>query len=59
MQDFGFKLEDLKGALEFIHKECEVYPIWLCPSRHIVPPGLEHLSIFKIEHCHVDIGVYG
>ena len=59
LQDFGFKLQDLKGALEIIHKETEVYPIWLCPSRHIIPPGLEEFSIFKKEDCHVDIGVYG
>jgi len=59
LQDFGFKLQDLKGALEIIHKEAEVYPIWLCPSRHIIPPGLEEFSIFKKEDCHVDIGVYG
>merc|ERR1719273_2886588 len=59
VQDFGFKLEDLKHALEFIHKETEVYPIWLCPTRHCIHPGLEEFSIFKKEDCHVDIGVYG
>ena len=47
LQDLGFKLEDLKHALEFIHKETEVYPIWLCPTRHLIAPGLEEFSSFK------------
>ena len=35
LQDFGFKLQDLKGALEIIHNEAEVYPSWLCPRRGV------------------------
>ncbi len=58
-QDFGFKMETLKKTLEFCHENYEVYPIWLCPTRHVVHEGLEELSIFKREHCHVDIGLYG
>ena len=58
-QDFGFKLQDLKHALQFIHDQTEVYPIWLCPTRHCLHPGTEEYSIFKKEDCHVDIGVYG
>lgn len=59
LQDFGFLLQDLKKALEYCHEIYEVYPIWLCPSRHIVHEGLEEFSIFRKEDCHVDIGVYG
>jgi len=60
LQDFGFELKDLKHALQFIHNQTEVYPIWLCPSRHCIrDPGLEEFSTFKKEAVHIDIGVYG
>ena len=60
LQDFGFELKDLKHALQFIHDQTEVYPIWLCPSRHCIrTPELEEFSGFKKEHTHIDIGVYG
>ena len=59
LQDFGFKLQDLKVALQYIHEQTEVYPIWLCPTRHVIHEGLEKYSIFRKEDCHVDIGVYG
>ena len=60
LQDFGFELKDLKHALQFIHEQTEVYPIWLCPSRHCIrTPELEEFSGFKKEHTHIDIGVYG
>ena len=58
-QDFGFHLKDLKKALEYSHQIYEVYPIWLCPSRHCIKPGLEEFSIFRKEDIHVDIGIYG
>ena len=58
-QDFGFHLKDLKKALEYSHQIYEVYPIWLCPSRHCIKPGLEEFSIFRKEDVHVDIGIYG
>ena len=59
LQDFGFHLKDLKKALEYCHEIYEVYPIWLCPTRHCVHEGLEEFSIFRKEDRHVDIGVYG
>ena len=59
LQDFGFKLQDLKHALQFLHEQTEVNPIWLCPTRHCIPEGLEEYSIFRREDVHVDIGIYG
>ena len=58
-QDFGYKLQDLKQALHFVHEQTEVYPLWLCPTRHKIHPGLEEYSIFKKEDVHVDVGIYG
>ena len=58
-QDFGIKLEDLKEMVEIVHKETEVYPLWLCPTRHMIPEGLEDLAFFKREDIHIDVGVYG
>ena len=58
-QDFGFRLDQLKDALIFGDAETEIYPIWLCPTRHVVIKGMEHMSIFKKDDVHVDIGIYG
>lgn len=58
-QDFGFKLEDLKHSLAYIHEQTEIYPLWLCPTRHCVHKGMEEFSMFKGDYVHVDIGVYG
>ena len=58
-QDFGFRLDQLKDALIFTDAETEIYPIWLCPTRHVVIKGMEHMSIFKKDDVHVDIGIYG
>ena len=58
-QDFGYTLDILKECLKFVDEKTKVYPIWLCPTRHIVPKELEHLSIFRKEDVHVDVGIYG
>ena len=58
-QDFGFRLDQLKDALIFGDAETEIYPVWLCPTRHVVIKGMEHMSIFKKDDVHVDIGIYG
>ncbi len=36
-----------------------MYPLWLCPTRHLIPEGLEHLAFFRREDLHIDVGVYG
>lgn len=59
MQDFGFKLETLEEALLFTDDNTRVYPIWLCPTRHVVHKGLEKYSMFHIQDVHVDVGIYG
>ena len=59
IQDFGFNLNELKEGLEFTHKENEIYPLWLCPTRHCIPEGLEHMNLFNREDVHVDVGIYG
>ena len=58
-QDFGIKLEDLKEMVEEVDEVTQVYPLWLCPTRHMIPEGLEHLAFFKREDIHIDVGVYG
>merc|ERR1712062_855938 len=47
LQDFGFKLQDLKVALQYIHEQTEVYPIWLCPTRHVIHKGLENILFLE------------
>lgn len=58
-QDFGIHLKDLKESLRFIHRTAQIYPVWLCPTRHCIHEGLEDLSAFAKEDVHVDVGVYG
>ena len=58
-QDFGIKIDDLGPLMDLVDKETKVYPLWLCPTRHVVPEGLDHLSFFKKEDLHIDLGVYG
>lgn len=58
-QDFGYELEKLQDSLKFVDEQTKVYPIWLCPTRHCVPEGLEYLNLFKREAVHVDVGIYG
>ena len=58
-QDFIFKLEYLKEAIEKVDDATGIYPIWLCPSRFPIPDGMEHLTIAKREDVYVDIGIYG
>lgn len=59
IQDFGYNLHELKEGLAFVDKETKIYPLWLCPTRHCIPDGMEHLSLFKKEDVHVDVGIYG
>ena len=59
LQDYILKLQDLKDTLKYIDQQIDIYPIWLCPTRHVVWPGLEEVSPFDPQDCHVDIGVYG
>jgi hypothetical protein len=42
-----------------VDEETAIYPIWLCPTRHVVIKGMEHMSTFKKDDVHVDIGIYG
>jgi hypothetical protein len=49
----------LKEALEFCDVNAKVYPVWLCPTRHVVHKGLEKYSMFHIDEIHVDVGLYG
>jgi len=59
VQDLIFNLDDLKEALTFIDQQTEIYPIWLCPARHKVWPGLEEMSPYGPNDVHVDVGIYG
>ena len=52
-------MSNLKEALIYTDEQTKVYPIWLCPTRHVIHPGCEEFSMFKKEHVHVDIGIYG
>jgi len=59
VQDFGYNLSELKEGLDFVDKQTKIYPLWLCPTRHCIPEGMEHMSHFRRQDVHVDVGIYG
>ncbi|XVF43409.1 hypothetical protein PTKIN_Ptkin02bG0037800 [Pterospermum kingtungense] len=70
IQDMLVPLYKVVDALEWVHKEMEVYPIWLCPHRlfklpvktMVYPePGFEHQPRQGDTHyaqMYTDVGVY-
>ncbi|XP_020589629.1 delta(24)-sterol reductase-like [Phalaenopsis equestris] len=70
IQDLLVPLYKVGEALEFVHREMEVYPIWLCPHRlfklpvktAVFPePGFEHhhrQGDTSYAQMFTDIGVY-
>uniref|UniRef100_A0A0K2UHG8 Delta(24)-sterol reductase n=1 Tax=Lepeophtheirus salmonis TaxID=72036 RepID=A0A0K2UHG8_LEPSM len=58
-QDFGFELDNLEDALRFVDEQCKVYPLWICPTRHLIPKHLEDYSQFHKDTIHIDVGIYG
>ncbi|KAI3889696.1 hypothetical protein MKX03_007718 [Papaver bracteatum] len=70
IQDMLVPLYKVGDALEWVHREMEVYPIWLCPHRifktpiktMIYPePGFEHerrQGDTEYAQMYTDIGVY-
>jgi len=58
-QDFGYRLDELNEVLPYVDRKTKVYPLWLCPTRHVVPPELKHLAQFDTESVIVDVGIYG
>jgi hypothetical protein len=58
-QDFGVTIDKLEPMMAAVAEVTNVYPIWLCPTRHLIPEGLEHLAFFRREDLHIDVGVYG
>jgi len=60
LQDYIIGLKHLKEALRLCHDKMEIYPIWLCPLRHINREGItEDLITFAPKDVRVDVGIYG
>jgi delta24-sterol reductase len=55
LQDFILPLRSLQPALEFIHTNFEIYPIWLCPCATSKRPGMMSPN----PELYVDVGIYG
>jgi hypothetical protein len=36
-----------------------IYPVWLCPARHLQSPKLRHLAAYKPDELLIDVGIYG
>jgi len=60
VQDLLVPLKCLNDALDCLHHELDIYPLWICPMKIIKTPipGLVNPSNDKDE-MYVDIGAYG
>lgn len=56
-QDYMVPLRELPEFLEFGNKECDIYPIWLCPCRDDV--FHPKLNLLQLNEIYVDVGIYG
>ena len=51
-------LTELRGAIEMLDRELELYPIWLCPFKLFAQAGMLR-SPSNRDEMYVDIGLYG
>jgi len=59
-QDFILDMKHLQDTIEKADEEIGIYPLWLCPAKHLSPhKGQEDMAIFDKDDLQVDIGVYG
>ncbi len=59
-QDFGIALDQLKPLIKLVDQDTNIYPIWLCPTRHVIKNDLQKFSMFRnVNVTDVDVGVYG
>jgi len=60
LQDYIIGLPHLKEALHLCNDKMQIFPIWLCPLRHINKEGItqDHVT-FNPDGVEVDIGIYG
>ena len=59
LQDYIIHINNLAEGLDFIIKEAEVWPIWLCPATKKCPEEIQHLTKYTSDQLFVDVGVYG
>lgn len=59
LQDFIMPFKSVRRCVELCDKEFNLYPVWLCPTRHLKPKRCEHHTVHAEEDVLVDIGVYG
>uniref|UniRef100_A0A914CYZ3 Delta(24)-sterol reductase n=1 Tax=Acrobeloides nanus TaxID=290746 RepID=A0A914CYZ3_9BILA len=58
LQDFLIPLTHLPEAVELLHKEVQIYPMWLCPFNLPSIPGMVRQRTGR-NVLFVDVGVYG
>ncbi|GBP95150.1 Delta(24)-sterol reductase [Eumeta japonica] len=59
IQDMLLSVDKMEEAIQFFHREFQVYPVWLCPFKLYNRPGLLKVDTSKDWEMFVDIGVYG
>ena len=59
LQDYIVPIGSVKTILDEAREHIRVYPIWLCPVRHLKAKDQEHYSKWGKDDILVDIGIYG
>ena len=62
--DFVVRLQDVKEVLHTSDTQFKIYPIWLCPIKHVPHKEIDGVcsyNIIKNEETpfYVDVGIYG
>lgn len=59
MQDYIVPINKVGSILSVAQEHLGVYPIWLCPVRHLKTKDQEQYSKWNSNDILVDIGIYG
>ena len=59
LQDIVFEIKDGLDAMKYLLDECEVFPVWLCPARKLMPKEIQHLTDISADELHIDVGLFG
>ena len=54
-----FRNVELEGGFSVRRRADQGVSDLALPTRHVIHKGCEEYSMFKKEHVHVDVGIYG
>ena len=58
-KDYIVPIQSVERILKLSNEHIRVYPVWLCPVRHLKNKDQEQYSKWGKNDILVDIGIYG